>query len=102
MFNKKNNVLVTGGAGFIGSHIIDLLVGENKYNVCSLDNYATFDGEAPKDRMNKSAKYLNSPETPIFSKSSVLYGLDKAKQSIRTNNFSILVEGQMDLILSHP
>jgi DNA primase len=49
----------------------------------------------------KSAKYLNSPETPIFSKSSVLYGLDKAKESIRKNNFSILVEGQMDLILSH-
>src|SRR3989344_5546489 len=49
----------------------------------------------------KSAKYLNSPETPIFSKSLVLYGLDKAKESIRKNNFSILVEGQMDLILSH-
>jgi DNA primase len=49
----------------------------------------------------KSAKYLNSPETPIFSKSSVLYGLDKAKESIRKNNFSILVEGQFDLVLSH-
>ncbi len=49
----------------------------------------------------KSAKYLNSPDTPIFSKSSVLYGLDKAKESIRKNNFSILVEGQMDLLLSH-
>lgn len=49
----------------------------------------------------KSAKYLNSPETPIFNKSSVLYGLDKAKDSIRKNNFSILVEGQMDLVLSH-
>ena len=49
----------------------------------------------------KSAKYLNSPETPIFSKSSVLYGLDKAKETIRKNNFSILVEGQFDLILSH-
>ena len=49
----------------------------------------------------KSAKYLNSPETPIFSKSAVFYGLDKAKDSIRKNNFSILVEGQMDLILSH-
>ena len=49
----------------------------------------------------KSAKYLNSPDTPIFSKSSVLYGLDRAKESIRKNNFSILVEGQMDLILSH-
>jgi DNA primase len=49
----------------------------------------------------KSAKYLNSPETPIFSKNAVLYGLDKAKTSIRNNNFSILVEGQMDLVLSH-
>jgi DNA primase len=49
----------------------------------------------------KSAKYLNSPDTPIFSKSAVLYGLDKAKESIRKNNFSILVEGQMDLVLSH-
>ena len=49
----------------------------------------------------KSAKYLNSPETPIFSKSAVLYGLDKAKESIRKNNFSIVVEGQFDLILSH-
>ncbi|MFZ2205764.1 MAG: DNA primase [Minisyncoccia bacterium] len=49
----------------------------------------------------KSAKYLNSPDTPVFSKSAVLYGLDKAKESIRKNNFSILVEGQMDLVLSH-
>jgi DNA primase len=49
----------------------------------------------------KSAKYLNSPDTPIFSKSAVLYGLDKAKESIRKNNFSILVEGQFDLVLAH-
>ncbi len=49
----------------------------------------------------KSAKYLNSPDTQIFSKSSILYGLDKAKESIRKNNFSILVEGQFDLVLSH-
>jgi DNA primase len=48
-----------------------------------------------------NAKYLNSPDTPIFSKSSVLYGLDRAKDSIRKNNFAILVEGQMDLLLSH-
>ncbi|MFM7088236.1 MAG: DNA primase [Candidatus Paceibacterota bacterium] len=49
----------------------------------------------------KSAKYLNSPETVIFKKSTVLYGLDKAKLSIKKNNFAILVEGQMDLLLSH-
>lgn len=47
------------------------------------------------------SKYLNSPETPIFNKSSVLFGIDKAKETIRKNNFSILVEGQMDLILAH-
>jgi DNA primase len=47
------------------------------------------------------AKYLNSPETPIFKKSAILYGLDKAKESIKKNNFSILVEGQFDLVLSH-
>jgi len=46
-------------------------------------------------------KYLNSPDTPIFKKSSILYGLDKAKQAIRKNDFSIIVEGQFDLILSH-
>ncbi len=49
----------------------------------------------------KSAKYLNSPETPIFSKFATFYGIDKAKDSIRKNNFSILVEGQIDLVLSH-
>ncbi len=49
----------------------------------------------------KSAKYLNSPETPIFTKSQILFGLDKAKSEIRRLNYSILVEGQMDLVLSH-
>ena len=50
---------------------------------------------------DSDAKYLNSPETPLFNKSETLYGLDTAKLSIRKNNFCILVEGQMDLILSH-
>jgi DNA primase len=49
----------------------------------------------------KSAKYLNSPDTVLFNKSTVLYGIDKAKQDIRTKNYTILVEGQMDLVLSH-
>jgi DNA primase len=49
----------------------------------------------------KSAKYLNSPETPIFTKSQILFGLDKAKSEIKRLNYSILVEGQMDLVLSH-
>src|SRR5260370_27601181 len=43
-------------------------------------------------------KYLNSPETPIYSKSRVLYNLDKAKEAIRHLKYTIIVEGQMDSI----
>jgi len=44
------------------------------------------------------SKYLNSPETPIYSKSNVLYHLDRAKDSLRRQDFAILVEGYMDAI----
>jgi DNA primase len=43
-------------------------------------------------------KYLNSPETAIYSKSRVLFNLDKAKEAIRKLDYTILVEGQMDCI----
>ena len=43
-------------------------------------------------------KYLNSPETPIYSKSNVLYHLDRAKESLRQRDFAVLVEGYMDAI----
>ena len=44
------------------------------------------------------AKYLNSPETPVFIKSNILYAYHIAKQYIRKMNFTILVEGQMDVL----
>jgi len=43
-------------------------------------------------------KYLNSPETPLYSKGQVLFNLDKARAAIRQLNFALLVEGQMDCI----
>jgi DNA primase len=43
-------------------------------------------------------KYLNSPETPIYSKSNVLYHLDRAKDALRRQDFAVLVEGYMDAI----
>lgn len=46
-------------------------------------------------------KYLNSPETPLFHKSRILYGFDKAKVPMRKHSCAILVEGQMDLLASH-
>jgi DNA primase len=43
-------------------------------------------------------KYVNSPETPLYSKGQVLFNLDKAKSAIRNVEFALLVEGQMDCI----
>jgi DNA primase len=49
----------------------------------------------------KQAKYINSPDTELFNKSKILYGYHLAKGAIRKNNFSILVEGQFDVIAAH-
>lgn len=47
------------------------------------------------------AKYLNSPETDLYKKSEVLFGMHLAKDAIRTRGFALLVEGQFDLTLAH-
>lgn len=46
-------------------------------------------------------KYLNTPETLLFNKSRFIFGLAQAKESIRQNNFVVIVEGNMDVISSH-
>jgi len=53
------------------------------------------------EKRSDVAKYINSPETELFKKRDTLFGIHRAKQAIRKFNFSILVEGQMDLVLSH-
>src|SRR5215471_10701949 len=46
----------------------------------------------------KTAKYVNSPETPIFTKSKIFYGLDKAKRALLDAGSAVVCEGQLDLI----
>ena len=46
-------------------------------------------------------KYLNSPQTPLFDKSSVLYGIDLAPQAIRQQDMAVIVEGYIDVITAH-
>jgi DNA primase len=57
-----------------------------------------FTGRTLSTDEKSGPKYLNSPETPIYSKSRVLFNLDKAKEAIRQLTYSILVEGQMDAV----
>jgi DNA primase len=47
------------------------------------------------------AKYLNSPETELYHKSEILFGMDVAKDAIRTRGFTMLVEGQIDVLHAH-
>mgnify|MGYP002725547650 CR=1 FL=1 len=67
----------------------------------SAGRVVAFSGRIFGIEKDDTAKYINSPETPLYNKSKVLYGYDRAKQSIRRNDFTILVEGQMDLLASH-
>ncbi|HWQ99372.1 MAG TPA: DNA primase [Candidatus Methylomirabilis sp.] len=49
----------------------------------------------------KEAKYVNTPETAVYRKSAVLYGLDKAKGDIKQKDLAVIVEGNMDVVSSH-
>lgn len=55
----------------------------------------------PEADDGKAAKYLNSPETAVFNKSRLLYGFDLAKLAIKKLDYSVIVEGQMDIIMCH-
>lgn len=47
------------------------------------------------------AKYVNTPETEVYHKSKILYGIDKAKEGIKQAKFALLVEGNLDVIAAH-
>ncbi len=50
---------------------------------------------------DKAPKYVNSPETELYKKSDLLFGYDKAKNGIRNLGFSLIVEGQFDVVMCH-
>jgi DNA primase len=60
-----------------------------------------FTARALDSEEKSGPKYMNSPETPLYSKGEVLFNLDKARQAIRQQDFALLVEGQMDCITAY-
>lgn len=60
-----------------------------------------FGGRTFAHKDSDEAKYINTPESPVYSKSKILYGLNFAREDIRKKNACILVEGYMDVIGSH-
>lgn len=60
-----------------------------------------FGGRILKQKSKKDPKYINSPDTDVYNKSEVLYGLHQAKKAIRTHDICYLVEGYTDVISLH-
>src|SRR6056300_882644 len=67
---KKNYIVVTGGAGFIGSNLIKYLINKTKFNIISLDNYST--GKKKNEIKDKRIKYIKS-DTKKISKTLNFY-----------------------------
>ena len=65
------------------------------------DRYKMLVGFGGRVMDDTTPKYLNSPETPLFSKRQLLYGLDLAQNYIRESGYAIIVEGYMDVIVAH-
>lgn len=61
--------------------------------------YVAFGARAMQQE--QQPKYLNSSDSPLFSKSDTLYGLDLAKEAIRSDNLAIIVEGYTDVVIAH-
>lgn len=82
--------------------VYDRFRGRIMFPICDVHgNVIGFTGRILVDTEKSVGKYLNTPQTPIYDKSSVIFGLHKAKQEIRKKNFVVMVEGQMDVIACH-
>lgn len=55
----------------------------------------------PGPEADKTAKYINSPETPLFSKSQLLYGLDLAREAMTKSRTALVMEGYTDVVIAH-
>jgi DNA primase len=90
------------GAGGTGRHY-DRFKGRVMFSIRDTQGRPVGTGGRilPENAATNPAKYVNSPETPLFSKSRLLYGLDVARESIRRSNRVLVMEGYTDCILAH-
>ena len=92
-----------GSRGEVGSNAPVALYSKFRnrvmFPICNeLGKVIAFTGRTLDANEKSGPKYLNSPETPIYSKGRVLFNLDKAKEPIRHLGYAILVEGNVDCI----
>jgi DNA primase len=97
--NKEGEGKSAGGGGGTAAAIYSKFRNRVMFPICNdQGKVIAFTGRTLSADEKAGPKYLNSPETAIYSKSRVLFNLDNAKEAIRKLDYSILVEGQMDCI----
>ncbi len=82
-----------------GGGYYDRFRGRLIFPICDIPGHIVGFGARALD--DSLPKYLNSPQTPIFDKSGVLYGIDQAKAAIREHSLAVIVEGYMDVLMAH-
>ncbi len=94
---KKEGADTTRGVG-----VYDRFRGRIMFPICDAHGSVVgFTGRILVETENSGGKYVNTPQTVLYDKSKVLYGLNKAKAEIKTKDLVVLVEGQMDVIACH-
>lgn len=97
---SPENIVSFGFAKKIGARLKDKFLGRLMFPIISKSGKCLgFSGRAVVDTDNRP-KYLNTPETPVFHKGDLLFGIYQAKSHIRNADSAILVEGQIDVISS--
>lgn len=94
---NDNELKLTGLSGQRG----DMFRGRIMIPLCdSMGNPIGFTARLLEDN-DKAPKYINTPSTPLYDKSRHIYGLHMAKQAIREKDYSVIAEGNLDVIASH-
>ena len=99
--HKREEIVEAGLAIKKDDHSYDRFRGRIMFPIMSSAGKPIAFGGRVFGKDDDTAKYLNSPQTSLYDKSKVLYGLDKAKIEIRRQDKAILVEGYTDVIMSH-
>lgn len=98
---KENELKLIGVANERSGQLFDMFRGRIMIPLCDQSGQAIgFTARLLEERDN-SPKYINTPSTPLYDKSRQLYGLHLAKESIRKTGYSIIAEGNLDVIASH-
>lgn len=94
---KKDGASVSSGQGFY-----DRFRGRIMFPISDVHgNVVGFTGRVLVETEKSGGKYVNTPQTIVFDKSRLLYGLDKAKTEIKAQDTAVIVEGQMDVVACH-